>query len=121
MPAGRYNILVEQGSTLDFEIIYSDSKGNPIDLTGYSGRMQIRPDFADFTNVVYLTVSSSLDVDGTGLIITPSSGSIRIYVDAVKTDAFTFGEAKYDLELYKQSVVSRIIEGNVQVKKSVTR
>lgn len=39
MAAGKYNFVIEQGSTLDFEIAYTDSNNNKIDLTGYTGRM----------------------------------------------------------------------------------
>jgi len=121
MRAGKYNITVEQGSTLDFKIIYEDSNGAPADLTGYSAKMQIRPDYADLTNTNYLTLSSSLDPDGTGLIITPLSGSVNIYINATKTDLFTFDEALYDLELYTSGSVLRLLEGKVKIKKSVTR
>ena len=43
MSAGRYSFTIEQGATLDFELAYKDSDNNPVDLTGYQGRMQIRP------------------------------------------------------------------------------
>ena len=41
MAAGRYSFTVEQGTTLSFETQYTDSNGNPVDLTGYTGL--IRP------------------------------------------------------------------------------
>ena len=39
MPAGKYNIIIEQGATYDVEIQYRDSNNEVINLTGYSGRM----------------------------------------------------------------------------------
>jgi len=39
MAAGKYSFTIEQGSTVDFEITYKDSNGNPVDLTGYQARM----------------------------------------------------------------------------------
>ena len=39
MAAGRYNFTIEQGATVDFEIAYTDSNQNPIDLTNYQARM----------------------------------------------------------------------------------
>ena len=42
MAAGIYNFIIEQGTTVNFRIDYRDSEGNPVDLTGYEGRMQIR-------------------------------------------------------------------------------
>ena len=121
MPAGKYNFTIEQGTTTSFNIIYKDPSGNPFDLTGYSAQLQVRPNYADLTETKYLTLSSSLDVDGSGLIITPQSGSIGIFISAEKTDDFTFDEAIYDLEIYSGSYVSRLIEGKFKIKKSVTR
>lgn len=121
MRAGKYNMTVEQGSTFDIKIIYEDSNNNTVDLTGYSARMQIRPNYADLTNTTYITVSSSLDPDGTGLIITPLSGSIKVFISAEKTDSFMFDEGLYDLELYSDNIVTRLLEGKVKIKKSVTR
>ncbi len=72
MSAGRYSFTIEQGATLDFELAYKDSSNNPIDLTGYQGRMQIRPSVGSDT--VYITLSSSLDSDGTGLNFNGSDG-----------------------------------------------
>ena len=59
MAAGRYSFVIEQGSTTDFEIIYKDSAGDPIDLTDYQARMQIRASQTGSSDI-YLTLSSSL-------------------------------------------------------------
>lgn len=121
MPAGRYNFIVEQGTTVDFTIQYKDDTGSIIPLAGYSAQMQIRPTYADYTDVKYLTLSSSLAMDGTGLTIVPNSGSIRIFISAEKSDAFDFDEALYDLEIYSGSFVSRLMEGKIKNSRSVTR
>ena len=39
MAAGKYNIVIEQGATYQVELQYRDSNNNPIDLSGYSGRI----------------------------------------------------------------------------------
>ena len=57
MAAGRYDFTIEQGATTNFELQYKDNRNNPIDLTDYEGRLQIRP-FAG-SGDVYLTLSSS--------------------------------------------------------------
>jgi hypothetical protein len=74
MSAGKYSFVLEQGSTFDIEIQYKDTTGSAVDLSGYSGKMQIRPTIASET--VYLTLSSSLNGDGTGLNFSGSNGSI---------------------------------------------
>jgi hypothetical protein len=126
MAAGRYSFVIEQGATLSLELQYKDSSGNPIDLTAYSGQMQIRPSVASST--VYITLSSSLKADGTGLNFSgsngttpPTSGSIGIYISAASSSLLNFDTVVYDLELYTGSFVSRILEGQVKLSLNVTR
>jgi len=127
MPAGRYNFLIEQGTTFQLELQYKDSNNNPIDLTGYSGRLQIRQTIPSTT--VLLCLSSSLQPDGTGINFSgsngttpPTSGSIGIYISAVSSSQLTFDQAVYDLEIESSGgFVTRLIEGNVQLSKEVTR
>lgn len=131
MAAGKYNFVIEQGSTLDFEIAYTDSGSNKIDLTDYRGRMQIRDKFPGINNAnnstLIITLSSSLENDGTGLnfsgsnnINPPTSGTIGVFIDAERTAAFDFKKAIYDLEIISGSIVTRLIEGNVTLTKEVT-
>jgi len=126
MAAGKYSFTIEQGATTNFEIQYKDSGSNPINLAGYSAKMQIRTavDSAD----ALLTLSSSLQGDGTGLNLSGSngsttqlSGSIGVFISAVTSSLLTFDSAVYDLELTSGSVVTRLLEGNVRLSKNVTR
>ena len=131
MAAGRYSFTIEQGATFQLELQYKDANQTPINLTGYSGRMQIRPSAASQT--VYLTLSSSLNSDGTGLNFSgsnnstsPTSGSIGIYIASCTSSMLSFdGPAYYDLELYSGSApcpfTIRLLEGQVQLSKEITR
>ena len=128
MAAGKYSFVIEQGSTTNFEIQYKDSSNNPVDLTGYSGRMMIRSAYADNNPTTYVTLLNSLDPDGTGLNFYGSagtmpltSGSIGIFISAASSSALTFTEAVYDLEIVSGSVVTRLLEGKVKLSKEVTR
>lgn len=125
MAAGKYSFVIEQGSTFERELIYQDSNGVPIDLTNYSSRMQFRPSPGSPT--LYLTLSSSLMPDGTGLNMNGltganprTSGTIGIVISAATSSLLTFDEAAYDLEIYSASYASRIIEGKVKLSKEVT-
>jgi len=127
MAAGTYNFTIEQGTTVDFELQYTDVNNLPINLTGYSGRMQIKSGFANDKPVTYTSLSSSRYPDGTGLNFNGSSGtkplssgSIGIYISAVSSSAYTFAKAKYDLELVSGSTVTRILEGVISLSKEVT-
>lgn len=128
MAAGNYSFTIEQGTTVNFEVQYTDSGSNPINLTGYSGKMQIRSNFANDQPTTYVTLSSSLAPDGTGLNFSgsagtnpPSSGSIGIYISAASSSAFTFTKAKYDLEITSGSTVTRLLQGVVTLSKEVTQ
>jgi hypothetical protein len=121
MSAGKYAYFIEQGTTSELFIKYKDQNGNPISLEGYSAQLQIRPNYADFTSDKYLTLSSSMDPDGSGIIIVPESGSLAICISAEKTDELKFDEGYYDLEIYSGSYTKRLLEGKVKISKSVTR
>ena len=132
MAAANYSFTVEQGATTDFEIVYKDSNGTPVDLTRYTARMQLKDSIGGSST--YLTLSSSLGGDGTGLNLSgsgglgaskpTSSGSIGIYIGHVSSSALTFKTAVYDLELISGSggtaTVTRLLQGKVNLSKEVT-
>ena len=131
MSAGKYSFVIEQGATLSFEIQYKDSNNDPVDLTGYSGRLQIRSTFAQNNGELYLTLSSSRRPDGTGLNFSgsagtsdPSLGLIGIQIAACTSSQLTFNQGVYDLELYSGSghcqETIRLLQGNVKLSKEVT-
>jgi hypothetical protein len=127
MPAGLYNFTLEQGTTVNFEIQYTDANNIPINLSGYAGRMQIKSGFANDKPITYSSLSSSRYPDGTGLNFSGSSGntpvesgSIGIYISAASSSAFTFAKAKYDLEIVSGSTVTRLLEGTITLSKEVT-
>ena len=130
MAAGKYNFVIEQGSTVDFTISYKDANADPIDLTDYGARMQIRP--KEGSPILYAHISSSLYPDGTGINMTPkdpdsglvlpqSSGSLQVVISAASSSTFIFGSARYDLEIHSGSYVEKIIRGNVSIRKEVTQ
>ena len=134
MAAGRYSFVIEQGATTDFEVIYNDSTGNPIDLTGYSARMSIRQSQIS-TSQLYITLSSSLGPCGTGLNLSGSvsaqgfpkpltSGSVGVYISAYSSSQLSFHEGYYDLELMSGSgdctTVTRLLMGAVRLSNEIT-
>ena len=128
MAAGKYSFTLEQGVTTRLEFQYKDADNNPINLSGYSGRMQIKSDYADNAPIIYATISSSIAADSTGLNFSgsngqtpPQSGSIGLFISAATSSAFTFETAKYDIEIYSGSFVTRLVEGTIRLSKEVTR
>ena len=134
MAAGRYSFTIEQGATVDFEVIYNAGDCTPIDLDGYTARMSIRQT-QNRTSHLYITLSSSLGPCGTGLNLSGSvssagypkpltSGSIGIYISAFSSSQLTFNEGFYDLELMSGSgdcmTVTRLLMGQVRLSDEVT-
>lgn len=126
MAAGKYSFVIEQGATLSLELQYKDSTGTPIDLTGCGGKMQIRETVTSPT--AYITLSSSLEADGTGLNFNgsngttpPTSGSIGVFISAASSSMLNFNTGVYDLEITSGSFVTRILEGQVKLSLNVTR
>ena len=89
--------------------------------------MQIRSNYADNKPTTYITLSSSLAADGTGLnMSSASSGYIGIYISACSSSALNFNGARYDLEIYSGSagscpITTRILEGQVNLSRETTR
>jgi len=131
MSEGKYSFNIEQGATTDFEIIFNDSTGTPVDLTGREAAMQIRD--ARSGSILYATLTSSLgntyvkdkasaflSLSGSNLTTPLSSGSIGVYIGHEVTNNFFFGEAFYDLEITNGEERIRLIEGRVKNTEQVT-
>ena len=126
MAAGKHSFIIEQGATTNLNVQWTDASGSAVDLTGYQARMQIRPGIE--ASDVYISLSSSLQPDGTGLNLSGSngetpvqSGSIGIYISAYSSSLLNFTEAFYDLEMINGIEVTRLLEGKVRLSKNVTR
>lgn len=129
--SNKHNFTIKQGKTFERRIQYQKD-GTWFDLSEYEARMQIRPQYNSTT--IYCNLSSSIGIDGTGLNLTPtsgsvvlprSSGSIGITISAFSSSQFTWKEAFFDLEIYSGSGVNQyvreILRGNVQVLPEVTK
>jgi hypothetical protein len=93
--------------------------------------MQIRPSVS--SNEVYLSLTSNLNTDGTGINMSgsspykpPTSGSLGIYIASCTSSMLNFGDAVYDLEIFAPinvdcPIVTRILQGPVRLSKEVTR
>jgi hypothetical protein len=133
MAAGRYSFTLEQGTTVDFELQYKDSGSNPIDLSGYTGKMEIRSAFSG-SGETFLTLTSSLgdtydkqignaflSFSGSSLDTPTASGSIGIYIGYELSDELNFAtEAFYDLEITTGVNRTRVIEGRVLLSRQTT-
>lgn len=113
--AGQHNFICEQGATFTREITWLDAEGNPVDLTNYSARMQVRATAASASTLLSLTsAGGDISLGGT-------AGTITITVTATATAAVAAGCYVYDLELVDGATVYRILQGDFTVDAEVTR
>lgn len=113
--ADTYDLYIDQGATFERVITWKQTNGTPVDLTGYSARMQIRRTKSNETALVSLTNANGITLGGT-------SGTIAISISAAVTEALTFRRAVYDLELVSPNgSVYRLLQGAVALSKEVTR
>ncbi len=115
MSTGKCNFTIKQGSTFrkPFQWI---AGGSPVDMTGWTARMQIRPEVDSEIVIAELTTENG------GITIEPLEGKINLYLSDVETSAFSFESAVYDIELVDQSGdVHRDIEGKIKLSPEVTR
>ena len=112
--AGIYNFTMDQGSTWTLQVVYKDSNGNPVNLTGYTAEMQIRRKFDSENPVLTLSTSNG------GITITPLTGTLNLLATDEQM-AIDAGFYVYDLELSLGGVRTRLIQGQVTVSGEVTR
>ncbi len=87
----------------------------PVDLSQYTARMQIREKLSSTTVIKELTTQNS------GIVIDNTAKTITIKISAADTALFTFKSAVYSLELVNLDVVVPFIYGNLTLEAEVTR
>ena len=107
---------MDQGATFSRAITWQDSQAVPVNLTGYTARMQVRDEVDSASAALSLTTENSrISLGGT-------AGTITLLVSATDTAAVAAGEYVYDLELVSGSgTVTRLIQGCFTVDAEVTR
>lgn len=108
--ATKANLVIDQGSDFSTTITLSDPDGNLIDLSGFTGRSQIRKHYTSLTAVEM------------GVILDVQTATITLTLSSTQSSNLAAGRYVYDVEITNQAnVVSRIVEGIVTVTPQVTR
>ena len=115
MAAGLYDITIEQGATFQMSLTWKDSTGAPVNITGYSARMQVRENYEAEDTLVSLTSA------GGDIVLGGALGTIAITIAASATQILQLDEAVYDLELVNGATVTRLLQGKATVSREVTR
>jgi hypothetical protein len=87
----------------------------PINLTGYTARMQIREKIESDTVIHELTTENA------GILINSTDSTIALNIPFSTTALFIFSTAVYSLEIVAAGTVVPLYNGNIVLVKEVTR
>lgn len=142
MPASRYDIYAEQGTTFKLHLHYKYSGGTGIDLSNFTGAMQVRRSSKDDKVILFLTdngvtgggITGEFNIGsgiaGVGGISfntsisggTGYTGGILFKVDANTMKNIPSGKHFYDFEMTNTiGEVQRLIQGSFEVNREITR
>ena len=97
--------------------IIKDATGAPVDLTGASARLHVRPqEGADNADELILSVAV-----GTGLTITADTGRVDLRVEAVDMAELDLAIFRFDLEVtFADGIVRTIEHGRLMIVEDIT-
>ena len=87
----------------------------PVSLSGYTARMQIRAK-VDSDAVIH-----TLTTENGGIVLDNTAKTITIVMQDEVTQTFTFKSAVYDLELISGGEVTQLVTGGLTLVREVTR
>ena len=116
MSAVIYDFYVEQGATYQLDITWKQPDGTPVNLTGYTARMQIRKTVKSTDPLISLTTTNGR------ITLGGAQGTVTLEIAAEDTADFTTFCGVYDLEVEaSDGTVTRLLEGQVEISREVTR
>ncbi len=129
MSAGLYDITIEQGADWRMTMTWKDAAGVPINLAGYTGRMQVRESWGSRAKIFDLTTEND------GIVLDALNGTITLHLPAATSAAVPINPAKtawidgkqaqqlvFDLEMVApDGAVTRLIQGAALFIPEVTK
>ena len=113
MTPGKYNMICPQGATFTKRMTWT-IEDVPVDLTGYTGRMQARVSYGSKCDPIFTLTTEN------GGISVDSVGNVDLFISSDDTEFFVPKEYLYDLELNSGSEKYRLVEGKFIVTPEVT-
>ena len=104
----RHDLIIDQGADFGIEIDILDVNGDP-DTTNYTATAMMRKNYTSSSAYSFTCIVSE--------------GKLMLSMTAAETANIVAGRYVYDVDLYdpNTNTISRIVEGQVSVKPSVTR
>lgn len=120
MPAAEYNFPIEKGTAFVIAFEYKDDNNQPINLTNWCARLRWLEDQSSPITRTFVTNTRNASYEFT---IDPLSGKIILKIPASETLLYSFGAARYDLELQEPNdlysgggkKVFRILQGTISL------
>jgi hypothetical protein len=110
-----YDILVDQGATLNRAFFLKDSAKRPLDLSGYAARMHVR-EFKNSTSIIEI-----LTTENSQIVLDELDGRVDILLTPAETEALEAKNYLYDLELESpEGDVTKIVSGKLTVRSEIT-
>lgn len=114
-PVTKVNLSIYKNSTYTHRFNINDSNGDPVDLSGYTAKLDMR--VGDYsTEVEYQATSSDH-------LLVNSAGYVVLEIPATTIEAWDFDSAQYDLVLQPGGLAASSIcvaRGSVTVYSHVT-
>lgn len=114
----KLKLTIYQGATFRKRLTWTGPAPTrtPIDLTGCTARMQVRPDIESATVLVELNTTNG------GITLGGVAGTIELFISDEASAAFTWLSGVWDLEIeFASGEVRRLVQGTVSVSPEVTR
>lgn len=108
--SAKYDFTIEQGVTFRKKVVWKDEAGNPVNLTGKTGRLEVRS--REGTLIKALTVA----------IVNAAQGEFALSLTDAETKALDFDTAVYDFEISSAGEVEkRLLQGIVTLDREATK
>ena len=111
--SAKFNLICEQATTFNFQFSVNNN-AVPINLTGYTGTMTVRPFVGSSTTTITASTTNGY------MVITGATGTVTVTISAALTEEIVAGRYSYDLVLDSGSTVTRFLEGLFIVTGAVT-
>ena len=112
----KLKLTIYQGATFRKRLMWRAPSKAPIDLTGCTARMQVRPEVESSTVLLELTTANG------GITLGGVAGTIELFVSDDASTLFTWTAGVWDLEIeFPGGDVRRLAQGSISVSPEVTR
>jgi hypothetical protein len=112
--SAKFNLVCDQATTFNFQFQILNNQV-PLNLSGYTGTMTVRPFVGASTITVVASTANGL------MVFDPANGRVTVTFSATTTGAIAAGRYAYDLVLNSGGTITRYLEGKFIVTGAVTQ